>query len=500
MCVLLPSQLNLLRLLSAPILLSAEDVMVIGTTQPPSAWSVEREQALRDQQRNLILLTDECLTYAREESGLPSLLQRATYAVIQRIRLSVAKLEVRLEDTETASKQHFAFGLRTSRLYNVRCDSKWEEQPQQSNKNGASCSGDVASPLASQDASPKSWFGWLRKLRNHQDIRGSDEKIPECFHLKTVMEQACLYLEPINDGHEHASWVPYPAAYRAAILQDVEKVLLGNDPSLKLTEATLSSHLRKPGQDAGLGMASALPLAALSQALLSKRLRGTSMSERRKPIPEDTDDDQQLTSLHTARREAALSKRRSAETALGFQHSSQEDSSGRPAATSGKAKDTKTHLSNAEARHEDNEHGLLRFSDLYCPTELWRIANQTGPHHLYIFKPSEVELRVRCVQRPTAPSPETERTFPRPFPVASYSNSGGNETVGSSQNTREPQGRAALTLDSDEEPLPAITITVLSRRSLLQFTPFQVACIFRWAHYAIILYQEFVSGVYAECL
>ncbi|CDI77654.1 AGAP005082-PA, related, related [Eimeria praecox] len=211
-------KLSLLRLLTEPIVVNAEDVLVVGTTQPPSAWNVEREELLRDQQRNLTLLTDECLTYAREESGLPSVLQRAAYAVIQRIRLSVNRLEVRLEDTETASGQHFAFGLRATRLFNVRCDSNWNAEGQPSTTTREK-------PQATEDGLP---YNASQQDNSSELLRFSDLYCPKvaCIfrwaHYAVILYQEvvsgvyaeCLEVTPGEDEMEN-----YRSAWRRHLVR-----------------------------------------------------------------------------------------------------------------------------------------------------------------------------------------------------------------------------------------------------------------------------------------
>ena len=469
MCVLRLVQLNLLRLLTGPIILHAEDVLVVGTTQPPSAWNVEREQALRDQQRNLTLLTDECLTYAREESGLPSVLQRAVYAIIQRIQLSVSRLEVRLEDTETAPGQHFAFGLRATRLYNVRCDSNWEAEGQSSAAILATSNSSAGHPPASNTNSCQSWFDWLKSFGGRQGNNESPEnKIPESFHLKTVMEGACIYLDPINNGHEQASWIPFPALYRAGITEDLQRYLVLDDHSSNAKEVTAWSVIRKPGQGEGQGTASVVPVSRLRQTVLGRKMRSAAKSG-----------DSASTSDEKRPQEVGSIKN-------GDANSSPPAPLGAPQATE---------AGSPNNHQQDKSPEFIRFSDLYCPEVMWQIANRTAPHHMYILKPGEVELRVRCVQRPTAPSPGCEKTFFRPFPTASHLRLAGDDG-----NSGTSTAKAGATAELEEEPLPALTIIVVSRNSLLQLTTFQVACLFRWVHYAVILYQEVVSGVYAECL
>ncbi|CDJ49750.1 AGAP005082-PA, related, related [Eimeria brunetti] len=471
-------KLNLLRLLTGPIVLKAEDVLVVGTTQPPSAWNVEREELLRDQQRNLTLLTDECLTYAREESGLPSVLQRAAYAIIQRIRLSVTRLEVRLEDTETAAGQHFAFGLRATRLYNVRCDSNWEAKGQPSTASPTSEKRSTSQPPASNGTSCQSWFEWLKSFGGWQaNNEPSEDKIPEAFHLKTVMEDACLYLDAINNGNEQASWLPYSASYREAIIRDLQNYLVLNRHSSSAKQVTPWSIIRRPKQGEGQGIASVLPVSTLSEIVLARRRQSVAIPGS----PLSRTDEKGPREAGIIDKEAANSK---------FQ----------PPAPLRTPEATEVGPS-YDADQQEKSYAVLRFSDLYCPEVLWQIANRTAPHHMYILKPVEVELRVRCVQRPTAPSTGSEKSFPRPSPATSYLRSTCDDACSGPELKEVESGvEARATADLEKEPLPALTVIIVSRNSLLQFTTFQVACIFRWLHYAIFLYQELVSGVYAECL
>ncbi|CDJ35909.1 Vacuolar protein sorting-associated protein vps13, related [Eimeria mitis] len=470
-------KLNLLRLLTEPIVVKAEGVLVVGTTQPPSAWDAEREEFLRDQQRNLTLLTDECLTYAREESGLPSVLQRAAYAVIQRIQISVSRLEVRLEDTETASGQHFAFGLRATRLFNVRCDSNWDAEGQPSAGIPTSGNGSAGHPTASRSTSCQSWLDWIKSFGGRQgNNEAPDEKIPEAFHLKTVMEDTCAYLDPINNGHEQVSWLPYPASYRGKILEDLQKYLLVDYQSSNAKESTPWSIFRRPGDGEGQGIAGVLPLSTLSQTVNARRMRTAATSGVQASTPDQN-----------RQREVGIVDKGAANSIF------------HPPAAVDKTENTGTNMSyNADQQEKRAE--FLRFSDLYCPKVLWQIANRTAAHHMYILKPGEVEVRVRCVQRPTAPSPGSERAFPRPSPSASYLRSACDDASGGPVVKGESRENVAATAELEKEPLPALTVIIVSRNSLLQFTTFQVACIFRWLHYAIFLYQELVSGVYAECL
>lgn len=464
---------------------------------------------MRDQQRNLILLTDECLTYAREESGLPSVLQRAVYAIIQRIRLSVKGLELRLEDTETSPKQHFALGLRAARLLNLQCDSKWRAQsPAASLATTATRS--PTESRASETQSPQGWFAWITGFGKREQEEGAlaADGIPESFHLKTVLEGASIYLDPLNDG-QRASWLPYPASYRKQILSDLDGLLRARGSSLSSAEASLPVPLGDVVEGAGTGLATPVSLGALRQALGSRKRRNGSPADFDREPHSATEQDRPGANPPQKWKNSI----RAEEGQAGGTDSGRASRGGAglrsrvgPLAAVKAAGVKKVDWSSGEEFESENAGSLLRFSDLFCPNQLWQLASSTAPKHLYILKPGEVEIRARCVQRPTAPSPDRGKFFPRPFPSASALDFAGGEVLPCSP-TRGEQGKQtattsaiAMTPATDGEPLPALSIVIISRRQLLAFTTFQLASLCRWLHFAIFLYQEIVSGVYAECL
>ncbi|XP_026192591.1 uncharacterized protein LOC113147171 [Cyclospora cayetanensis] len=388
-------KLKLWRLLSEPITVCAEDILIIITSQPPSDWNVEREERVRDQHRNLILLTDECLTYAREESGLPCVLQRAAYAIIQRIRLSLTRLELRLEDTETDSKRHFALGMRVSRLFSLRCASAWEEGPALESETTPTHSR-TADSRASLGHDSQGWFGWIVDFhgRKEKSAITSTEGIAQSFYLKTILEDASVYLDPLNDDHHRRSWLPYPAAFREEILDNLSQLLVTEKPCLSTDESRLPIPLAFPEQGAGTGCATPVPLGTLREVFEGRR--------KQKEQTSDTLDDRYASALQPSHQRKSVTRWRG----CGRLRLGQAEAT-RPTEEPADVRCSSTHRATARPSGAANVHvaypeessktvtGLLRFSDLYCPTELWKVASLQSTNHMYILKPGEVQLRAR---------------------------------------------------------------------------------------------------------
>ncbi|OEH76375.1 hypothetical protein cyc_02576 [Cyclospora cayetanensis] len=491
-------KLKLWRLLSEPITVCAEDILIIITSQPPSDWNVEREERVRDQHRNLILLTDECLTYAREESGLPCVLQRAAYAIIQRIRLSLTRLELRLEDTETDSKRHFALGMRVSRLFSLRCASAWEEGPALESETTPTHSR-TADSRASLGHDSQGWFGWIVDFhgRKEKSAITSTEGIAQSFYLKTILEDASVYLDPLNDDHHRRSWLPYPAAFREEILDNLSQLLVTEKPCLSTDESRLPIPLAFPEQGAGTGCATPVPLGTLREVFEGRR--------KQKEQTSDTLDDRYASALQPSHQRKSVTRWRG----CGRLRLGQAEAT-RPTEEPADVRCSSTHRATARPSGAANVHvaypeessktvtGLLRFSDLYCPTELWKVASLQSTNHMYILKPGEVQLRARCLQRPMASSCDSARIFARPFPTTMATGPAADNILLGMNGENEAVVHASAS-PMDESP-PALSVNIVAHGAVLQFTVFQMSSIFRWLHYAVVLYQELVSGVYAMCL
>ncbi|KAL8275354.1 hypothetical protein Esti_000676 [Eimeria stiedai] len=484
-------KLNLLRFMTEPIVICAEDVLLIATTQHPSAWSIEREQSLRDQQRNLILLTDECLTYAREESGLPSLLQRAVYKLIQKLRLSIKGLELRLEDTETSSKQAFAIGLRATRLYNIQCSSNWDADCQEvvpsSIASAAALSNSRPIPLSSATQSYQGWFEWMTGFGRKHKKNGapSFEGIPESFHIKTVLQDAALYVDPLNAAGPHLPWLPYPASYRQQLLSDVEELILKKRYFLSAVEAGVPIPFGCPVDGGGPGCANPTSIGNLIQSL-----------RRRQRMPDDQLNFQDAAAkargghenVDTIRNRGIRRRRisRQARTQVDMRadfvpaRGVRSLSSGKPGSP---CKDQK---------HKSGNQLLVRTSDLYSPEALLQLAAVTAQNHFYIVQPADVEIRARCAQRPTAAPAGMQRAFCRPFASSSSGNSKGNAP--------QPDWENSEASAQEDKYLPPLSVAVIFQSIRLHVIPVQLASLCRWLHFGTILYQEFVSGVYAECV
>ncbi|KAL8448486.1 hypothetical protein Emed_003747 [Eimeria media] len=493
-------KLNLLRLMTEPIVICAEDVLLVATTQHPSAWSIEREQNLRDQQRNLILLTDECLTYAREESGLPSVLQRAVYALIQKLRLSIKGLELRLEDTETSSTQAFAIGLRATQLYNVQCSANWDEErsqgaPDSSLSTAAISSSSRPIPRNVLTQSCQGWFEWITGFgRKQKDVTPSSEGIPESFYIKTVLQDACLYLDPLSPDGPHSPWLPYPASYRQQILSDVEELVQKKRFFLSNAEAGLPIPFGSPVDGGGPGCAKPTTVGKLLESLRRRqRMPGDHLNHQEaveKPRGDHEDAD--------SNRSRGIRTRRSEGQAT----SHVDARSGRALRGRVRSPSTSEELGVAS---EDQKHTpggkqlLIRMSDLYVPEELLQLSAVTAKNHLYIVQPIDVEIRARCAQRPVVPPAGMKREFRRPFASSSSGSLKKNAPQpawGSTDATTDAASPAA----EDDDYLPPISVAVIFHSICLHVIPIQLTSLCRWLHFGTFLYQEFVSGVYAECL
>ncbi|KAL8430018.1 hypothetical protein Efla_001373 [Eimeria flavescens] len=490
-------KLNLLRLVTEPILVCAEDVLLLAVTQPSSTWSVAREQSIRDKQRNLLLLTDECLTYAREESGLPSVLQRVVYAVIHRIRLSIKGLELRLEDTETASSHPFAFGLRASRLYNTQCSPGWKSNGSGMRLHRESAVGAVSSstavehPSAAQPSS--SWFGWISSLvgRNRNEDTPPREGIPESFQIKTVLEDAAIYLDPLDVDGPSFPWLPYPASYRQQILSSLNEFALKRGFLVSSLEASLPIPFGKPVDGGGPGCAKPVSIGTFMQALRGR------IGERADPAVLV-----EAGAKECEHQEGALVvDKPKGQHRPGGRRRKVEAGAQPVAKVAGKADSSfsEEDLSLPDP-HQSSERELpLRISDLYSPHDLLQLATLNAPNHFYVIQPINVEIWAQCAQRPSAVLPWTSRTFSRPFgPASSDTEDGERQPF---QRTVGNKAGAAGATETDEDNLAAsMSIALVFGRVRLQLTAFQIASLCRWLHFALFLYQEFVSGVYAECL
>lgn len=472
--------------------------MLVATTQHPSAWSIAREKAQRDQQRNLILLADECLTYAREESGLSSVLQRAVYAAIQKIRLSVKTLELRLEDTETAPEHPFAIGVRASCLYNVECDCSWKSQESSSaecvRSTVASERGSSTADHAHQARLSHGWLRWMTSFRRRREKETSRSGgIPKCFHLKTVLQGAALYLDQLSGGQLNSPWLPHPASYRRKILSHLEQSLATKSFCANEEQPSLPIPLTAPPKMGGCGAAAAVSQRTLKQAVNGRKTSRSTVVLHKDYVP-NADETRHTSGAHPKYCKGQFSPRRSEKDSNSCLRSG--------ICPSGPVNLSPTQgadLNGDELKCAMGNDALIRFSDLYSPSEFWHLAKLTAAQHEYILKPTDVEIRARCVQRPTAPYPGTERTFTRP---SSSSVCPGTQLAVATNELAHEEGEARLTTTKIklDESLPALSISFVFRGVQLQLTAFQVASIFRWLHFGLFLYQEVVSGVYAECL
>ncbi|KAL8453321.1 hypothetical protein Emag_001931 [Eimeria magna] len=152
-----------------------------------------------------------------------------------------------------------------------------------------------------------------------------------------------------------------------------------------------------------------------------------------------------------------------------------------------------------DQKHNSGNQLLIRTSDLYSPDELLQLAAVAAKDHLYIVQPTDVEIRARCAQRPVAPPAGMRKVFRRPFASSSSWSSKGNAPQpawGGADATTD----AASPSGEEDDYLPPFSVAVILQNIRLHVTPIQLASICRWLHFGTFLYQEFVSGVYAECL
>ncbi|PHJ21654.1 amine-terminal region of a tm vesicle-mediated sorter, partial [Cystoisospora suis] len=117
-------ELNLLRILSRPITIEAQDVIAVVTTLPASEWTVETEEANWRDNKRLMLLSDEWLTFLRqEELGGMSFVSRFLSTILRRIEVSASCVELRLEEAEIRHDgKAFAFGWRAEYICTGQCE------------------------------------------------------------------------------------------------------------------------------------------------------------------------------------------------------------------------------------------------------------------------------------------------------------------------------------------------------------------------------------------
>ncbi|PFH34309.1 hypothetical protein BESB_074610 [Besnoitia besnoiti] len=120
-------KVNFLRLLSRPVTIEAKDILGILTTLPASEWSVEVEEENWRNSKQLLLLSDEWLTFLREgDTGEgSSFLARLLAALIKRTELFATRVELRLEEAEIRHDGcFFAVGWRAERIHTLLCEEE----------------------------------------------------------------------------------------------------------------------------------------------------------------------------------------------------------------------------------------------------------------------------------------------------------------------------------------------------------------------------------------
>lgn len=98
--------MNWFQLLSHPVVVEAEGLLVVATTIPACEWDVSVEAENLEEQKRLRLATDELLTYAKYDRGFATNLAfKLAYAFIRRVEVfSCTKEQQKVEGVEkTAS-------------------------------------------------------------------------------------------------------------------------------------------------------------------------------------------------------------------------------------------------------------------------------------------------------------------------------------------------------------------------------------------------------------
>ncbi|EPR58637.1 hypothetical protein TGGT1_216290A, partial [Toxoplasma gondii GT1] len=120
-------QVNWFRLLSHPVVVEADGLLVVATTIPTNEWDVAVERDNLSEQKKLRLATDEVLTYAKIDRSIATrFLYKLAYTLIGRVEVRVKRLEIRLEEAEINPGRMRAVGWRARYVQTVQCNENWE--------------------------------------------------------------------------------------------------------------------------------------------------------------------------------------------------------------------------------------------------------------------------------------------------------------------------------------------------------------------------------------
>ena len=117
-----------LRLTSKPLVITIEDVFVLGSTRPSAQWSEEIEvnnQALAKESSltNFEVLTEEAFK-APGEAGFA---EKMVAKIVDNLQITVSGVYIRLED-DTASIAPYSIGIVLGKAAAVTCNSSWKPQ------------------------------------------------------------------------------------------------------------------------------------------------------------------------------------------------------------------------------------------------------------------------------------------------------------------------------------------------------------------------------------
>ncbi|CEM04248.1 unnamed protein product [Vitrella brassicaformis CCMP3155] len=203
-----------MALTTQPIIVEAENLILIATTKPSAAWDIEAEKQVWEDFKRLILDQDELFTFLTGRQKEETLFHQLGYLMLRNLRLTIHNFEMRLEDSEIRPDRPFAFGWAAKSISTVEADVAWR-------------------PLGrAKEAIYKT--PWTAFTTERDDISKGRSKFTKAFFKRLVLEECSLYLDDLDsavdeggasDGKASRFWLPHPYEQRLKMGSDAMKAV-----------------------------------------------------------------------------------------------------------------------------------------------------------------------------------------------------------------------------------------------------------------------------------